>query len=187
VGRGSAIDRAELEALYRSYGPLVRRRARTLLGDDLEAQDAVQEVFVRVIGAMREFRGQSQPSTWLYRITTNLCLNRIRDARRRRERLARLGEGQAGRSQPSQQAPVEARATLRRLLAHLPPELAEIAVYYHVDEMDQAEIANILGVSRRTIGYRLDRFRVEALKAVEAGAIAPTGVAGVPKARGETG
>src|SRR4051794_5745673 len=92
MAKGPAIDRGELEALYRTYGALVKRRARGILGDDHEAQDAMQEVFVRVIGAMGEFRRQSQPSTWLYRITTNLCLNRLRDGRRRRDHLSRMGQ-----------------------------------------------------------------------------------------------
>jgi RNA polymerase sigma-70 factor (ECF subfamily) len=185
VSGGRAIDRSELEGLYRAYGPLVRRRARTILGDDLEAQDAMQEVFVRVIGAMNEFRRQSQPSTWLYRITTNLCLNRLRDGRRRRDHLVRLGE-EAPRTVRAPGLPPEARATLRRVLAQIAPELAEIAVYYYVDEMDQAEIARALGVSRRTIGYRLDRFRAEAQKALGDDAIALGAGAGVPKPRGET-
>jgi RNA polymerase sigma-70 factor, ECF subfamily len=181
----AAIDRAELEALYRAYGPLVRRRARSILGDDLEAQDAMQEVFVRVIGAMKEFRRQSQPSTWLYRITTNLCLNRLRDGRRRREHLTRLGE-EAPRTVRSPGLPPEARATLRRVLAQVSPDLSEIAVYYYVDEMDQSEIARAMGVSRRTIGYRLDRFRAEAQKAIGDDAIALVRGSGVPKPGGET-
>jgi RNA polymerase sigma-70 factor (ECF subfamily) len=188
LANSQAIDRAELEALYRSFGPLVRRRARTLLGDDLEAQDALQEVFVRVIGAMGEFRRQSQPSTWLYRITTNLCLNRIRDGRRRREHLQRMGdEAVAFRDPGGGPLPPETRATLRRILGDIAPELAEIAIYYYVDEMDQVEIANILGVSRRTIGYRLDRFRSEAQRVLGARGLAAVAGAGVPKAGGETG
>jgi RNA polymerase sigma-70 factor, ECF subfamily len=187
VTKGPAIDRAELEALYRQYGPLVRRRARGLLGDDFEAQDAMQEVFVRVIGAMGEFRGQSQPSTWLYRITTNLCLNRIRDTRRRREHLSRLAES-AAQAPGDVGSSSEVRALLRRVLAQVPEDLAEIGVYYYVDEMDQAEIAEILGVSRRTIGYRLDRFRAESLRLLgDAPAFAPGKGAGVPKVGGETG
>jgi RNA polymerase sigma-70 factor (ECF subfamily) len=188
LAKSPAIDRAELEALYRSYGPLVRRRARTLLGDDLEAQDAQQEVFVRVIGAMGEFRRQSQPSTWLYRITTNLCLNRIRDGRRRREHLTRLGE-EAVASEDNSRHPVspETRATLRRILGDIGPELSEIAIYYYVDEMDQVEIAQILGVSRRTIGYRLDRFRTEAQRVLGERGVAALAGAGVPKAGGKTG
>ena len=120
----------------------------------------MQEVFVRVIGAMHEFRRQSQPSTWLYRITTNLCLNRLRDGRRRRDHLSRLGQEAA--DPPHSNLSPELRATLQRVLSTVPPELSEIAVYYYVDEMDQAEIAKMVGVARRTVGYRLDRFRAEA-------------------------
>lgn len=186
MAKGPAIDRAELEALYRQYGPLVKRRARSLLGDDLDAQDALQEVFVRVINAMGEFRRQSQPSTWLYRITTNLCLNRLRDGRRRRDHLTRLGEDVARAPLSSGLSP-ESRATLQRVLGALPEELGEIATYYYVDEMDQAEIAHILGVSRRTIGYRLDRFRAEAQKILDDDPVARAARSGVPKAGGETG
>lgn len=180
------MDRAEIEALYRQYGPLVRRRARTILGDDLEAQDAVQEVFVRVLLAMSEFRRQSQPSTWLYRITTNLCLNRIRDGRRRRDRLQRWADADANPlPAPPSPAP-DVRAVLGNLLARVSDELAEIAVYYFVDEMDQAEIAKLLGVSRRTIGYRLERFDREAQDALRPD-VAASPPFGGRKAEGGTG
>lgn len=163
MGRSPALHRADIEALYRKYGALVRRRARSILGDETEAQDAMQEVFVRVTASMTEFRGASQASTWLYRITTNLCLNRLRDGRRRRTRLAEAARAAEGAPAPSPSASgPEARATMQRLLAQVPEELAQVAVYYYVDEMDQAEIAEVLGVSRRTIGYRLERFREQA-------------------------
>lgn len=188
MARSPAIDRAELEALYRSYGSLVRRRARSLLGDDLEAQDAMQEVFVRVIGAMSEFRRQSQPSTWLYRITTNLCLNRLRDGKRRRDHLSRVtGTAVPGHSLGGSGPPPDARVMMRRVLATIDPELAEIAIYYFVDEMDQAEIAKVVGVSRRTIGYRLDRFRAEAQRVLGDDSLAAATGDGVPKAGGDTG
>jgi RNA polymerase sigma-70 factor (ECF subfamily) len=182
-----AINRAEIEELYRRYGALVRRRARSILGDEHEAQDAMQEVFVRVIAAMGEFRGQSQPSTWLYRITTNLCLNRIRDSRRRRDRLAEAAEDGREPMAPAPGPTPEARTALRAVLAHVDDELAQVAVFYYVDDMDQAEIAAILGVSRRTIGYRLDRFREDALRILGEGTIAVTASSGVPKAKGESG
>lgn len=182
--RAPAIGRAEIEELYRRFGALVRRRARGILGDDQEAMDATQEVFVRVIAAMGEFRGQSQPSTWLYRITTNLCLNRIRDGKRRRDRLAEVAE--AGKGTTVAAPTAEERTTLRGLLAHIPEDLAHVAVYYYVDEMDQAEIAKLLGVSRRTIGYRLDRFRELAQARLGEGGIAALALPGVPKAGGES-
>jgi RNA polymerase sigma-70 factor (ECF subfamily) len=181
------INRAEIEELYRKYGALVRRRARSILGDEHEAQDAMQEVFVRVIAAMTEFRGQSQPSTWLYRITTNLCLNRIRDSRRRRDRLAEAAEQGNEPMAPSAPPPPEARTTLRAVLARVEDELAQVAVLYYVDDLDQAEIAVVLGVSRRTIGYRLDRFREEAQKILEDGSIAAGTATGVPRAEGKSG
>lgn len=172
------INRAEIEELYRRYGALVRRRARSILNDEHEAQDAMQEVFVRVIAAMSEFRGQSQPSTWLYRITTNLCLNRIRDSRRRRDRLAEAAEDGREPMVPAAPPTPEARTTLRAILARVDDDLAQVAVFYYVDDMDQAEIATVLGVSRRTIGYRLDRFREEALRVLGEGVAAsePSGV-----------
>jgi RNA polymerase sigma-70 factor (ECF subfamily) len=181
------INRAEIEELYRKYGALVRRRARSILGDDHEAQDAMQEVFVRVIAAMAEFRGQSQPSTWLYRITTNLCLNRIRDSRRRRDRLAEASEEGNEPMVPAAPPPPEARSTMRAVLARVETELAQVAVLYYVDDMDQAEIALVLGVSRRTIGYRLDRFREEAQRILDDGSIAATSETGVPTAEGKSG
>jgi RNA polymerase sigma factor (sigma-70 family) len=185
VGRPSSIDRAEIENLYRRYGALVRRRARSILGDDHEAQDAVQEVFVRVIAAMNEFRGQSQPSTWLYRITTNLCLNRIRDSRRRRDRLAEAAEHGRDPMTPIAGPPPEARSALQTVLRQVPEDLAQVAVYYYVDDMDQAEIAAVLGVSRRTIGYRLDRFREYAQRLVGDTPVAADAPSGVPKPEGE--
>src|SRR6185369_5930377 len=126
-------------------------------------------------------------STWLYRITTNLCLNRIRDNRRRRERLAEAADDGRQPMAPTAAPTPEARTTLRGVLAKVDDELAQVAIYYYVDDMDQAEIATVLGVSRRTIGYRLDRFREEAQRVLGDGAVALTAPAGVPKAEGESG
>ena len=188
VGRSPAVDRREIEDLYRRFGPLVRRRARGLLGKDDEAEDAMQEVFARAIHSIADFRRQSQPSTWLYRITTNLCLNRIRDYARRRDRLA---QAHLDERLPLPSAPVranpEARVLVRRLLGEMPEDLARVAVYYYVDELDQAEIAVLLQVSRRTIGYRLDRFRELAEALLERPGFAAAPAPGVPKAEGESG
>ena len=142
---------------------------------------------MRVIAAMAEFRGQSQPSTWLYRITTNLCLNRIRDTRRRRDRLAEAAEHGREPLVPAAGPPPEARTALQAVLRQMSEDLAQVAIYYYVDDMDQAEIAAVLGVSRRTIGYRLDRFREQAQRILGETGLAADGPSGVPKAEGEPG
>lgn len=161
-----SLNRKEVEALFRTYGPLVRRRARSILGNEAEADDATQEVFLKVLASLDAFRGESQPSTWLYRITTNLCLNRIRDNKRHKGRLEELTvsrQASLDSERPAAPGP-EGRLALAALLQRLPAELAEVAVYYHVDGMEQEEISRLIGVARRTVGYRLERFREEARK-----------------------
>lgn len=166
------MDASTIDELYRRYGPVVLRRARAILGDEEMARDVLQEVFVKVVEQKGRFRGEASPMTWIYRITTNLCLNRLRDGRRRaailEERakemdpeVGAVGAGTGGTT-PST---AEARLTLEAILQRVPEELWAIAVYYHVDHMTHAEIAQIMGVSRRTIGYRLEEFRRLALAA----------------------
>jgi RNA polymerase sigma-70 factor (ECF subfamily) len=147
------MERERLEALYRKHGKMVFRRARALLGDTQAARDAVQDIFLRALRARAEFEHAASPVAWLCKVTTNHCLNRLRDADRRRELLE------------LQPPPVEAipsaepRLAVADLLRRLPHELSEIAVYYYMDQMNQDEIAELLGVSRRTVGNRLDEFR----------------------------
>ncbi len=156
------MTRSEIDALYRRFGPLVFRRARTLLRSEDDAAEAVQEVFIRAFGGAERFDGRSTPSTWLYQITTHYCLNRLRDAGRRQE----LWEENLGG------APVEevlasdpARLVLLKgLLAEAEPEEAAAAVYVFVDGMSHDEAAPLLGVSRRTVGNLLDRFLSAARK-----------------------
>jgi len=156
------MKRPEIEALYRKFGPSVLRRARALLGEEQAARDAMQEVFIRALRAGEDFRADASPMTWLYRITTNYCLNLIRDRSRRAQLLAKAG-GPAATTAP---ATTDELLTVRRLLRDVDPELKEIAVYYFVDQLNQDEIATLLGVSRRTIGYRIEQFK-EAARAAD--------------------
>ena len=72
----------DIEALYRSYGAMVLRRCRTLLKNEDAAADAMQETFVRVLRSRKNLTA-SYPSSLLYRIATNVCLNMLRANRRR--------------------------------------------------------------------------------------------------------
>jgi RNA polymerase sigma-70 factor (ECF subfamily) len=73
-----------VEDLYRRFGPMVLRRCRALLRDEDRAMDAMQDVFVQVL-RHSESLNASYPSSLLYRIATNTCLNILRSARRRRD------------------------------------------------------------------------------------------------------
>src|SRR5258705_1239310 len=149
------MDRADVERLYRAYGPVVRRRARAILGDDQLAQDVMHEVFVKALQDVDGFRGEASPTTWMYRITTNACLNLLRDRATRARLLAR--EVRDGTITPAPAA--NARLEIQRIFDRVPAELCAIAIYYFIDQMNQDEIAAIAGVSRRTVGNRLDEFR----------------------------
>jgi RNA polymerase sigma factor (sigma-70 family) len=135
--------------IYRRYGAVAYRRARQMLGDEQAAKDVCQEVFLRLFRSLPEFE-RASPVTWLYRVTTNHCLNIIRDEQRRRGLL----EANAPTA-PS----VQGTPSLAVLLRGFPEELQEIAVYYFVDEMSQAEIARVLGISQRTVSNRVAAFR----------------------------
>ena len=157
------MNAAAIEALYRKYGPAVLRRARAILRDEQAGRDVMQEVFIQAIRESGAFRGEASPMTWIYRITTNLCLNRIRDEGRRAQLLAEhLPDEEEARP-----ATAEQKVTLAAILRQVPDELREIAVYYYVDQMSHDEIAALVKVSRRTVGNRLDEFRRVARAAAE--------------------
>lgn len=147
------MDRSALEDMYRRYGACVLRRARQLLRDDAAARDALHDVFLKAWRGGETFRHESSPVTWLYHITTNYCLNQLRDQSRRRELLRDCAED------ASPPLPVDERVFAIELLDQIPEELRAIAVYYFVDQMNQDEIATIVGTSRRTVGNRLDELR----------------------------
>jgi RNA polymerase sigma-70 factor (ECF subfamily) len=143
--------------LYRVYGPLVLRRARALLGEEQAARDAAHDVFVKVLGAFSEFRNEASPVTWLYRATTNHCLNMLR-AKLRRPEVQRDDHDALA----SESISVADRMTLTTVLARVPEHLREIAVYYYLDQMSHEEIAGLTGLSRRTVGNRLVEFHTAA-------------------------
>ena len=150
------------QAAYRAYGPALVRKAERILRSREDAVDVVHALFVDLIP--RWSRDVDLP--YLYRAVTNRCLNLLRDGRTR----ARLLE----REQPAPVARVrlEDEVVGTKLLAQLAERLdeghLEVLVCRFVDDMTQDEIAAQLGVSRKTIGKRLDRIRAEVVALREA-------------------
>jgi len=146
------MDRDVLERLYRDHGPAVLRRARQILQNDDEARDALQEIFLSLVNhASFEERGGT--TAWFYARTTRFCLNRLRDDKNR----ARLRQVKNETADTTAPARGEAVVLARDVLARLPPQLAEVAVYYYCDEMTHDEIAALLGCSRRHVGHLVER------------------------------
>jgi RNA polymerase sigma-70 factor (ECF subfamily) len=143
-----------IERLYRSHGHVVLRRARMLLHSEADAQEVLQEVFVALVREPEPLRRARSVVAWLYRATTNCCLNQLRN-RRTGARLieARVAPAVAHVAGAAAEALVEVRS----LLAQMPADVAAAVVYHHLDGMTHAEIAELLGCSRRQVGYLLER------------------------------
>lgn len=148
------VASARIHTLYRGYRGKVLRRARQLLRDEQAAEDATQEVFLRLVASGEGVLGHPEPLAWLYRVTTNLCLNRLRDEGRRTKLIARKAPANDPRD-----TNVEVRVDVAKVLGSIPSDLREIAICYHADGMTCDEIAENLGVSRRTVGNRLVTFQ----------------------------
>lgn len=154
----------DVEALAERYGPMVLRRCRQLLHDKDEAMDASQDVFVRLL-EHRERLQARYPSSLLYRIATNVCLNRIRDNGRRTttsgdELLRRIASAETAG------ADTEARSMLDRLFARHAVSSRTIAVLHHLDGLTLDQVAEVVGLSVSGVRKRLRGLR-HALVALE--------------------
>jgi RNA polymerase sigma-70 factor (ECF subfamily) len=148
----------ELDRIYRQYGAMVRRRCLAILKREEDAEDAAQEVFVRVLRSMGAFRGQASPATWLYRIATNICLNRIRDAKNR-ERLDKTAFEEPEPTRPFEAWP---RDLALRILADFDDATRETVLYAEVEEMTHQEIAEVMGCSVSLVRKRIAKFKGKA-------------------------
>lgn len=144
--------RPALSELYRRYGAVVRRRARQITGSDDEAQEVLQELFRTLVETPQALDEVREPVAWLYRATTHMCLNRIRN-RKNRERILR----EQGEAPEAREGDAEAATVVKQALQGLPENLAVAFVYYYLDQMTHAEIATMLGCSRRQVGYLLEQ------------------------------
>jgi RNA polymerase sigma-70 factor (ECF subfamily) len=144
----------DVEALYREYGHGVLRRARQILGNEDEAEEVLQELFASLLARPDQFGGRSAPSTFLYAATTNACLTRLRNGRNRR-RL--IDEHVRPWSTDIDPRSPEAVSAARGALARLADDEAHAVVYFFLDRMSHAEVAEVLGCSRRHVGDLLER------------------------------
>ena len=157
-----------VRALYEQYGPIILNRCRGILGDEQDARDALHETFVRVIDHYDEFRAQSAPLGWMYRISTNHCLNVIRNRKGRRDKRERhrddLPSPRALQEEPARALDA---ALVRRLLADADPQTCAIVVHLYFDDMTRVEAARLVGVSQPTLRKRLDCFLKQARRVMD--------------------
>jgi len=147
----------DIEAIYRKYGDLVYGRCRTLLGNDADAAEVMQDVFIRLMRYADSFRGEASPSTYLFKITTTTCLNRIRTRKRRREDI--VEELPPAAANDTMLDDLELRQLLDVLLADEDERTVSCVVYHYVDGMTHDEAGEMLGVSGAAVRKRIAKFK----------------------------
>jgi RNA polymerase sigma-70 factor (ECF subfamily) len=160
----------DIATIYRRHADVVFRRCLVMLGSREDALDAVQEIFEKVLTGRLAFRGESDPTTWIYRITTNHVLNKLR-ARRPATPLDTLPVSISPRV-TGHEGRILSRHVLGLLMERLDDRSRAIVVYHFADGLDQVEVARLLGISRRAVVKRLTRIRrlVREITGAEAGA-----------------
>jgi RNA polymerase sigma-70 factor (ECF subfamily) len=149
----------DVEAYYKRYGPMVLRRCRRLLGDEELALDAMQDTFVNLLNKQAQLKHQA-PSSLLFRIATNVCLNRIRTIKRHPEdprssllsRIASIDEPESSSA---------ARFILSKLLGGEPESIRIIAVLHLLDGFSHEQVAREVGLSPSGVRRRLKKLQAK--------------------------
>ena len=149
----------DLESVYREHGARVYCLCLQILRQPADAEDAVQEVFLKVLDRGAQFEGRARFTTWLHRMTVNLCLHRL-ERERVRLALPLESDGPAAGASPAQQAETrDEAARAAALLARLPLE-QRLALYLReVEGLSYREIAQSLEIPVGTVMSRIARAR----------------------------
>ncbi len=173
-----ADPRPGWEEVAEHYGPRIRRMAFKLTGDPHDAEDLTQDVFVRVYRNLEHYR----PGTfdgWLYRITKNLFLDRMR--RRARLRMQPLGEEEWEAPVSPEPGPADVLdnrmlgSRLERALAELGEDFRLAVVLCDVEQLSYEEIAELTGWPMGTVRSRIHRGRRQLREALDGIAVAERG------------
>ncbi|HKF21700.1 MAG TPA: RNA polymerase sigma factor [Candidatus Angelobacter sp.] len=162
-----AGDTAMFEILMRRHNQRLYRVARAILRDDAEAEDLIQDTYVRAYQHLNQFEGRAKFSTWLTRIAVNEALARKHRLSLHKE-LDPMSEQQGEKmdrfasTAPSPEQQASSSETLRileRAVAALPEIYRTVFVLRDVEDMDTGETATVLNISEENVKTRLHRAR----------------------------
>lgn len=167
VTRVLAGETSVFELIMRRHNQRLYRTARAILRDDAQAEDVVQDAYVRAYQHLNQFAGKSQFGGWLLRIAVNEALARVR-GRKRYEEASALPEEEGDRMDrfasttpnPEQQASnSEIRTLLEQSIDALPEPQRTVLVMRDVEEMSTTATAEALGITEENVKVRLHRAR----------------------------
>jgi len=141
----AAGDTKIFEELYRRFGDRMKSIAWNHLSSAADAEDAVQETFLKIHRAASTYSGEAAFSTWAFRILVNTCYDTLRRRRRRIEEAPIEEHETIERTAPN--VDDTKRITLRKLLDELPEQRRTVFSLFEIEGLSHAEIAEILGIS----------------------------------------
>jgi len=165
VRRAQQGDVAAFEMIYRSHAPAMYALCRRMVGDDQQARDLVQDIFVRAWERLTTFRGQSALGTWLHRLGTNVVLERMRSTKRDALRL--LDGDDATLAVLERDPGIDARIDLNAALVRLPGGARTVFVLHDIEGYSHDEIAQIIGIAPGTARAQLWRARRALMKLLD--------------------
>lgn len=167
VTRAQAGDQAAFGELVRLHQGRVQACAMQMLGSRAEADDAAQEAFIRAWRALSRFDGRAKLSTWLYRITVNVCLNRIRGNKRHKasdlggegvpEPAADPDQGGTNPHRNVERSQMYGRVGLA--LEDLSPSLRSAVVLVLLQGLSHREAGEVLDCAEGTVAWRIHEAR----------------------------
>jgi RNA polymerase sigma-70 factor (ECF subfamily) len=153
-------DRDAFQLLFEAYKDKVFSIAVYSAGGDHSfADDVTQQIFLKLFTAIKQFRGDSEFTTWLYRLVVNACL----DERRRRKRFLPWGESDVlknhGEKKPQekQYARLELATAVREAIGELKPKFRLPILLKYIEGLSYEEIAEVMNCSKGTVASRLNR------------------------------
>jgi RNA polymerase sigma-70 factor (ECF subfamily) len=174
IRRLKSRDERAFNELVQAYEQRVFGLIYRMLGRRDEAEDMAQEVFVQVFKAIDQFRGDSKLSTWLYRITVNICKNRAKYLARRhsdaQDALEPIAEraalheakgvtfGEVARPDHMVEG-YQMEHIVRKCIVELDPDFREVLVLRDVEDLTYEEIAEVTGLPDGTVKSRIHRAR----------------------------
>lgn len=160
-------DKDAFSDLVKEYQQKVYSTALSIMGNRSDAYDVSQEVFIRIYKSISGFRGASSLSTWIYKITTNICLDTLR--KENRFKAVDLGEVSDFVSESSLSSPekyilsAERKEKIRQALTLLPSDLKTAFVLRDIEGLSYAEISEVTSVPEGTVKSRISRARAAIL------------------------
>jgi len=164
-------DIASFEQLIENYQDKILNYCYRMLGNRSDAEDATQEVFVKVFRFISSFTGQSSFSTWLYKVASNVCMDFLRKHKRSDRQTVSLNQTNAEGEEfvlniedetyaPYQAVQqTEAHRALHNALNQMKPEHRSVIVLREIEGLSYEEIARITGAAEGTIKSRINRAR----------------------------